>query len=409
MLALTKPEPSRRVLIIVENLPVPFDRRVWAEATTLKDAGYAVAVICPKARGYEKSEEIIEDIPVYRHNLPLEARGAMGYLLEYASALFWEGLLSVKVARRHGFDVIHACNPPDLIFLIGLAYKFLAGKSFVFDHHDINPEFYEAKFGRRDLFWRLLRAAERMSFNTADVCIATNESYRRIAIERGKVAPDRVFVVRSGPNPERVKTMPPDPSWRNGRRYVVGYVGVISHTEGLDLLLESVSHIVHSRGRTDIQFVLAGSGPQWPQVVALCRDLGLTDFVTFTGRVDDPTLFTILSTADLCVNSDRATRYNDLSTMNKIMEYMALAKPIVQFDLTEGRFTAKDASVYARANDPKDFAEKILMLLADPSRRERMGRFGAERVREELAWKYEQPKLLRAYEVLFEMRRKTTR
>ena len=234
-------------------------------------------------------------------------------------------------------------------------------------------------------------------------------SYRRIAIERGKVAPDRVFVVRSGPNPERVKTMPPDPSWRNGRRYVVGYVGVISHTEGLDLLLESVSHIVHSRGRTDIQFVLAGSGPQWPQVVALCRDLGLTDFVTFTGRVDDPTLFTILSTADLCVNSDRATRYNDLSTMNKIMEYMALAKPIVQFDLTEGRFTAKDASVYARANDPKDFAEKILMLLADPSRRERMGRFGAERVREELAWKYEQPKLLRAYEVLFEMRRKTTR
>src|SRR5205823_4436303 len=139
MLAVTKPESSRRVLIIVENLPVPFDRRVWAEATTLKDAGYAVAVICPKARGYEKSEEIIEDILVYRHNLPLEARGVMGYLLEYTSALFWEGLLSVKVARRHGFDVIHACNPPDLIFLVGLAYKFLARKSFIFDHHDINP------------------------------------------------------------------------------------------------------------------------------------------------------------------------------------------------------------------------------------------------------------------------------
>jgi glycosyltransferase involved in cell wall biosynthesis len=398
-----KLKPSRRVLIIVENLPVPFDRRVWAEATTLRNAGYGVVVICPKGRGYEKSEEIIEGIPIYRHSLPLEASGAMGYLLEYASALFWQGVLSLKVARRHGFDVIHACNPPDLVFLIGLAYKFLAGKSFVFDHHDINPEFYEAKFGRRDLFWRLLRTAERMSFNTADVCIATNESYRHIAIERGNIRPDRVFVVRSGPDLQRVKMMPPDPQRRNNRRYLVGYVGVISETEGVDLLLEAVSHIVRGRGRTDIQFVLAGTGPQWPQAVALCRDMGLSDFVTFTGRVDDPTLFTILSTADVCVNSDRVTRYNDLSTMNKIMEYMTLGKAIVQFDLTEGRFSAQDASVYARANDPEDFAEKILTLLADPVRRERMGLFGQRRVRQELAWNYEQPKLLHAYDTLFEM------
>jgi glycosyltransferase involved in cell wall biosynthesis len=398
-----KLKPSPRVLIIVENLPVPFDRRVWAEATTLRNAGYGVVVICPKGRGYEKSEEIIEGISIYRHSLPLEASGAIGYLLEYASALFWQGILSLKVARRHGFDVIHACNPPDLVFLIGLAYKFFAGKSFVFDHHDINPEFYEAKFGRRDLFWRLLCAAERMSFNTADVCIATNESYRHIAIERGNIRPDRVFVVRSGPNLERVKTMPPDSHWRNNRRYVVGYVGVISETEGVDLLLEAVSHIVHGRGRTDIQFVVAGAGPQWPQAVALCRDMGLSDFVTFTGRVDDPTLFTILSTADVCVNSDRVTRYNDLSTMNKIMEYMTLGKPIVQFDLTEGRFSAQDASLYARANDPEDFAEKILALLADPVRRERMGLFGRRRVRQELAWNYEQPKLLQAYDTLFEI------
>jgi glycosyltransferase involved in cell wall biosynthesis len=399
---------QHRVLIIVENLPVPFDRRVWAEATALTEAGYTVSVICPKGRGYESSEETIDGIHVYRHDLPLEARAASAYLVEYSAALFWELMLSLKVARRHGFDVIHACNPPDLIFIIGLIYKFMAGKSFLFDQHDINPEFYEAKFGRRDLFWKLLRWAERMSFKTADLAIATNESYRRIAIERGGMSPNRVSVVRSGPNLDRVKPMPEDPKWRNGRRFSIAYVGVISHTEGLDLLLETVRYITQTCGRTDIQFVLAGSGPEWQQIVDLAGQMGLSHYTTFTGRINDTTLFSILSTADICVNPDRVTPYTDLSTMNKIMEYMTLGKPIVQFDVTEGRFTAQEASLYAKPNDPIDFGQKILELIEDPERRARMGELGRSRIVNQLAWRYEQPKLLHAYDRLFALRERRT-
>ena len=306
-----------RVLIIVENLPVPFDRRVWSEATTLRNAGHSVYVICPKARGYEAAEEIIDGIYIYRHSLPLEARGAAAYLLEYSAALFSEFMLSIKIWRRHGFDVIHACNPPDLIFLIGLFYKFFAGKSFVFDHHDANPEFYEAKFGRRDLLWRLLLIAERFTFKAADISIATNESYRRIAIDRGGMRPERVFVVRSGPNLDRVKNVTPDPRWRGGRRFLVGYVGVISRSEGLDLLLSSIDHIVSTLNRQDIQFVVAGSGPELETVKQACEKMDLADYVTFAGRIDDAELWTMLSTADVCVNPDRVTAMNDISTMNK--------------------------------------------------------------------------------------------
>jgi glycosyltransferase involved in cell wall biosynthesis len=215
-----------------------------------------------------------------------------------------------------------------------------------------------------------------------------------------------VFVVRSGPNLDRVKRLSPDPSWRNGRSFLVGYVGVISHTEGLDLLLAAVRHIVHSCGRSDIHFVIVGTGPAWREVAQLCGAMSLSEYVTFTGSVDDKTLFSILSTADVCVNPDRVTPYNDLSTMNKIMEYMTLGKPIVQFDVAEGRFSAQEASLYAKANDAIDFGERILELLADPVRRAQMGNFGQRRIREELAWTYEQPKLLRAYEVLFQMRAK---
>jgi glycosyltransferase involved in cell wall biosynthesis len=219
------------------------------------------------------------------------------------------------------------------------------------------------------------------------------------------MAPDRVFVVRSGPNLDRVRKVPADPRWRNGRRFLVGYVGVISQTEGLDLLLGAVKHIVRTRERSDIHFVIAGTGPEWREVAQMCSSMQLGEYVTFTGRIDDETLFSMLSTADVCVNPDRVSAYNDLSTMNKIMEYMALGKPIVQFDVTEGRFSAREASLYAKPNDPDDFGEKILELLADPARREQMGRFGEQRVREQLAWNHEQPKLLQAYDTLFAMRR----
>lgn len=393
-------ERPKRVLIIVENLPVPFDRRVWSEATTLRAAGYEVSVICPKGVGAEATHEVIDGIHVFRHRLP-EAKGALGYALEYSTALFWEFLLAWRVLASRGFDAIHACNPPDLIFLVGGFFKLFLRKKFLFDHHDINPELYEAKFGRRDLGWRLMVWFERLTFRIADVSIATNESYRRIALERGGMPPERVHVVRSGPNLDRVREQPPDPAWRNGRAHVIGYVGVIGQQEGIDLLLQAMQHIVTVRGRNDTQCVIVGGGPAVEEMRALSVGMGLGDYVTFTGRVDDATLLSALSTADVCVNPDRPNPMNDKSTMNKIMEYMALGKPVVQFDLTEGRVSAQDASLYAVNTSPEDFAEKILELLDDPERRARMGAFGRARVREALSWPHEAPKLLAAYAQLF--------
>ncbi len=391
---------GRRVLIIVENLPVPFDRRVWSEATTLVKAGYAVSVICPKGKGATSSYEVIDGVHIYRHPLPLEAEGALGYALEYGAALFWEFLLSLKVARQRGFDVVHACNPPDTIFLIGGFYR-LFGKKFLFDHHDINPELYEAKFNRRDFGWKLMVWLERLSFRTANISIATNESYRDIAITRGGMAPDKVHIVRSGPNLDRVREVAPDPKWRNGRRFVVGYVGVIGKQEGLDLLLDSVEHLVKVRNRDDIQFVICGGGSELEAIKAETVARSLGDYVTYTGRCSDETLFSALSTADICVNPDRPAAMNDKSTMNKIMEYMALGKPIVQYDLREGRFSARDSSLYAKCTEPADFGDKIVELLDDPERRAAMGAIGRERVRTELAWSHEAPKLLAAYGSLF--------
>jgi glycosyltransferase involved in cell wall biosynthesis len=394
----------RRVLIIVENLPVPFDRRVWSEASTLSRHGYQVTIICPKGPGATASFEIIEGITVYRHWLPREGRGVLGYLAEYSVALFWEFVLSLKILTRHGFDVIHACNPPDLIFVVGAFHKFLFGKSFIFDQHDINPELYEAKFGRRGLLWRVMVLLERLTFALSDVSMATNQSYRAIAIERGRMNADRVFIVRSGPNLSRVRSLPPEPSWKKGRKFLVAYVGVIGRQEGIDLLLESIKHIREERNRADVQFVIVGSGPELEEVKRLATAFELDELVTFTGRVDDATLFTILSTADVCVNPDRPNAMNDKSTMNKIMEYMALGRPIVQFDLAEGRVSAGEASLYARNTDTAEFGDKILELVDDPVRRDRMGAFGQKRIYGELAWDHEVAKLLNAYEKVFSLR-----
>ena len=390
----------RRVLIIVENLPVPFDRRVWSEATTLKAAGYDVSIICPKGVDAQESYVEIDGIHIYRHPLPLEARGALAYPVEYASVLLFEFYLTWRIFLTRGFDVIQACNPPDTIFLIAAFFR-LFGKRFVFDHHDINPELYEAKFGRRDFFYRVLVWLERMTFRTADIAIATNQSYRRIAITRGGMKPENVFVVRSGPNLKRLQCVAPRPEWRKGRQFLVGYVGVIGQQEGIDLLLEAVAHVVKIKGRNDIQFAVVGGGPELEPLQAAADAMGIADFVTFTGRVPDAVLLDVLSTSDVCVNPDRVNAMNDKSTMNKIMEYMALGKPIVQFELTEGRYSAQEASLYARPNDPEDFAAKMLELLDDPDRRREMGEYGKRRVTEELSWEHEAPKLLAAYDAVF--------
>ncbi|WP_427913593.1 glycosyltransferase family 4 protein [Ramlibacter sp. MMS24-I3-19] len=362
---------GKKVLIIVENLPVPFDRRVWQEAQTLRDAGATVAVICPTGKGFDAREEVIQGIHIYRHPLPLDASSARGYLVEYGAALYWEFRLALRVWRRHGIDVIHACNPPDLIFLVAAPFK-LFGKRFIFDHHDINPELYEAKFGKRDFFWRLMCLLERLTFKLADVSIATNNSYRGIALQRGGMAPDRVFVVRSGPNLAKLRRSPPNGELRRGRRYLVGYVGVMGSQEGIDLLLASIEYLVKEKKRTDIQFCLVGGGPALEQMRALAVEKSIEEFVHFTGRVPDDQLFEVLSTADVCVNPDRVNAMNDKSTMNKILEYMAFGCPIVQFDVTEGRFSAGDASAYAKPNDVHDMAEKIVELLDNLNQRKAM-------------------------------------
>jgi glycosyltransferase involved in cell wall biosynthesis len=401
-------EPLKGVLILVENLPVPFDRRVWQEACALRDAGYVVSVICPKGVGYDLSREVIDDIHIYRYHLPVEGASAFGYVREYCKALTMSWLLSLRIWWQRGFDVIHACNPPDLFFLIGAFYK-IFGKKFVFDHHDLNPELFQAKFGHKGLLYRLLVMLERMSFRTADVSIATNESYRKIAVERGGMAPERVFIVRSGPSLERMRQVPKDETLRRGRDFLVCYLGVMGKQEGVDDLLRAVHSIVYGMGRKDVHFGIVGGGTSLPELRQLAEDLDVADFVTFTGRVPDDVMLAYLNTADVCVNPDKPSVMNDLSTMNKIMEYMALGKPIVQFDLREGRHSAQQASLYADCGDVQDFALKILTLLADPQQRAEMGEFGRGRVLGQLQWRHQVPHLLEAYATLWPEGRPATR
>lgn len=400
LVRVTRSPVGRRVLILVENLPSPFDRRVWQEALTLTADGWKVSIICPTGKGYESRYEQLEGVHIYRYAQDKEADSAVGYLAEYASAMWNTFRLACKVRREQGFDVVQACNPPDLLFLVGGFFKIFARTKFIFDHHDVSPELYEAKFGRRGILWKVMIWLERASFRTADVSIATNESYRRIAIERGRMDPQRVFVVRSGPQLDRLKIAPPTPELRCGRRYLVGYVGVMGKQEGIEYLLEAARHIVHDIGRRDVHFGLVGGGTSLQELKMLAVELKVADYVTFTGRVPDKELLDVLNTADICVNPDVANDMNDMSTMNKIMEYMALGKPIVQFDLTEGRFSAADASLYAARNDAHDLARNILSLLDDPERRAKMGAFGRRRVEQELEWKFEVPKLLNAYETV---------
>lgn len=390
-----KPLVGRRVLIIVENLPLPFDRRVWQECQTLRAAGAEVMVICPTGKSYTERYELINGVHIYRHPLPVDAKGAFGYLLEYGAALFHEMRLAIRIKRKHGFDTIHACNPPDLIFLVALPFK-LFGTRFIFDHHDINPELYEAKFGKRGFFWRLMVLFEKLTFRAADVVISTNNSYRDIAIGRGKKKKEDVFIVRSGPDLTRLYARAENPKWRNGRQHMVGYVGVMGDQEGLDLLLDAVKIIVSDK-KMDVQFVLVGGGPALDGLKTQANQIGLSDHVTFTGRAPDEDLFEVLSTAEVCVNPDRVNPMNDKSTMNKILEYMAFSKPVVQFEVVEGRASAKEASLYAAPNDTSDMADKIVSLLEDPKRREDMGTIGRARVETELSWDHQVEYLIAAY------------
>ena len=386
------------VLIIVENLTVPLDRRVWQEATTLRDAGYAVSVVCPKGGRYTAAYEELDGIHVFRHPLPLEADGALGYLIEYSWALFWEFILAWRAYFKVGFDVIQACNPPDTIFIIAAFFKALLGVPFVFDHHDINPELYEAKFGKRGFFHRLLLKFERWTFRTADVSIATNETFKQIAVERGGMGPDRVFVVRSIPDVSRFKRVEPRADLRNGRRHLVGYVGIMGNQDGVDLLVDAMDDLVNTRGRRDVQCVIVGSGTALEGLKAQTTAKGLDEYITFTGFMSGEPLLRALSTFDIGVIPDPKNCYNDKISMNKHFEYMSLGIPFVSFDLIEGRKIAGDTALYAYDNCPVQLAAEMARLLDQPDLRYRLAAAGRERAQAMLRWDTERAQLLAAYE-----------
>lgn len=325
-----EPLAGKSVLIIVENLPVPFDRRVWQEARTLKAAGAQVSVICPVGRGFDQLRETIDGIEIYRHPLPLEASRLGGFILEYGAALYWQARLAWKIWRKQRFDIVHGCNPPDMIFLIALMFKPF-GVKYIFDHHDIVPELFEAKFGKRGVYWGLARLLEWLTFRTANISIATNDSYRRIAIERGAMPQGKVHIVRSGPDLARLRPVEPVAQWKNGRDHMVGYVGVMGEQEGIDLLIDAAEHLIRTMQRRDIQFCLVGGGPSLQAHRQAVEARGLAEFITFTGSVPDQDLIEVLSTMDLGVNPDRVNAMNDKSTMNKVLEYMANSRlPIIR-------------------------------------------------------------------------------
>jgi glycosyltransferase involved in cell wall biosynthesis len=388
---------KKRVLIIVENQAVPFDRRVWREACSLRENGYEVTVLCPRRKACAKGYEVIDGIRIYRHPSPAEGSTPMGYLWEYGCALVWEFTYTSWIYLRHGFDVIQGCNPPDDIFLVALPFKLL-GVKYIFDHHDVNPELYVSKYGKRGGLYKILVGLEKLTYRFSDVVVATNLSYKDLAVNRGGVASENVFVVRNGPDRGTFKSVRSNPARKNGKNYLVGYVGNMSIQDGLDILLDVAQHIKDS-GRRDIFFTCVGGGTELNKLKKMVGDRDLLDIVHFTGRVSDEELLEILSTADVCVNPDRPSEMNDISTMIKIMEYMALGKPIVQFDSKEGRFSAQEAALYAGKDlGVADFAAKIVWLLDRPDERKKMGEFGRKRIEEQLAWEYSVPKLLAAYQ-----------
>ena len=390
---------ERKVLIIVENLPVPFDTRVWQEATTLAAKGYTVSVICPKGKGYTQEEEYLQNVHIFRHDLPVEGNGAVGYAKEYLTALKEELRLAKKIYKKIGFDVIHGCNPPDDIYMVAKHFK-KYGVKYVFDHHDICLELFEAKFGKTSgLLYKSQLWLEKQTYKHCTFAFVTNESYKKIAIERGQMDSNKVIVLRSGPKLERMRIMPPVENIKRGYKYMVGYLGVIGQQEGIEYLLEAAKYI--KEHDNNVFWGIVGGGPHLEALKKQAHDMGLDDCVEFTGRAPDKQMLEYLNTADVCVNSDKYNSMNDKSTMNKILEYMALAKPIVQFDLTEGRYSAQEACLYAKNNDAEDMAKKIMELLDNPELRKKMGAYGRNRVVNELSWEHTSKALLEGYDKFF--------
>jgi glycosyltransferase involved in cell wall biosynthesis len=379
-----------RVLIIVQNLPVPFDRRVWLECQALTSAGYQVAVVCPKGKG-DPSYEVAAGVELYKYRPYAPGGSKFSFVAEYAYSFLATAWMTLKARRSGRFAVIQACNPPDIFWPLAAAFRRLEGTRFVFDHHDLCPELYESRFpGGPKLPYRGLRALERRTHRTADHVISTNDSYREIAMGRGGKPAGDVTVVRTGPDPRRLRRGQPDPELRRGRRFLAAYIGVMGPQDGVDIVVRAAGIVVHQLGRDDIAFTLIGSGDCFNDLVALRDELGLAGHVEFTGRAPDELVARILSTADAGLSPDPKNSLNDVSTMNKTMEYMAFELPVVAFDLRETRVSAGDAAVYVTPNDEREYAEAIVALMDDEPRRALLGKLGRVRVEQELAWSHQE-------------------
>ncbi len=384
-------------VIIVENLPVPFDRRVWQEARALSEAGWQVSVICPLNDQHPKTFERIDGIDIHRHPLPLEATGKWGFLLEYGTALFHQARLLFRIWRTKGFDVIQACNPPDLIFLVAAPYK-LMGKRYVFDHHDVCPELFEAKFGRRGMFHRVLKLAERLTFATADMVVSANETYRQLAIGRGGMHPDDVITVYSVPDRNRIRRVAPNRELRQGAPVVLGYIGVIADQDGVDHLVRCVRHLADDLGHPQIRAVVVGDGPALASVKVLAEELGVADRIAFTGYLRGDALLAAMSSFDIGVIPDPMNPYNDKISMNKVFEYSALGIPSVAYPLSETRRLLGSAGVYAQDATPEGLARACLPLIEDEDHRRQAGRRALALADHAFSWDREAEKLVSAYE-----------
>ena len=402
-----KASAGKRILMLLENSAFPGDQRVRREALSLATAGFQVTVICPKSVvKAQPRREIYHNIDVYRYSAPFRADSFLGYLWEYGYAMVMTFFLSLTVFFRQGFDIIHAHNPPDTFVFIAAFYK-IFGKRFVFDHHDLSPEmYYHARFGEggSKKVYNILITLEKITFSLADHVISTNESYKKIAIERGRVPEENITVVRNGPDIDRLKLVEPDTELIKMGKTIIAYVGALGFQDGLDYLLRAFQHLIKDLNRSDFFCVVMGAGTALPRLRELATELELDDYVWLTGYVSDDDLVRYLSTADICVDPDPSNPFNDRSTMIKMAEYMALGKPIVAFDLPEHRVTAGDAAVYAQPNDEMDFARLLQVLMDNPMRRQSMSEIGLQRVETKLMWQHQEKHLIGVYEKLFELR-----
>jgi glycosyltransferase involved in cell wall biosynthesis len=393
---------KKHIVFIVENLSVPFDRRVWREANVMYDAGYRISVICPKGLNQDKrSKEIIDGIYIYRYSIPLMQDSKWGYIKEYLKAFFCTFYLLLKINFRHKVHVIHVANPLDIFFPLGWIKKLLRIK-FIFDQHDLCPESYLVKYSisKSSMIYKILLWFERQTYNVSDVVVSTNQSIKDIAVERGNIKPDNIFIVRNGPDSD-FKKVPVNISVKNNFKYMAAYIGVMGAPDGVENIIYSADYLINTKSYKDIFYILIGYGDEYENIKALISELELSDYFSMPGRISDEDVLTILSAADVCLAPDPKNGLNEFHTMNKIMDYMRMGKPIVSFDLLESKYSAESAAIYVKNNKFADFGDAIIYILENPEVALKMGTAGIERVNKFLKWEISKKELINAYNQLF--------